>query len=297
MYPYRERKTHIGSYPIDTVSRTYGSENLYLKKAELCHEEKIFTKPALFKRFAAALANFSEAKDGNKTATSVVESIKESCSSRKLQYDRYEKGIGGTDSKAGGSYTLLNMNIYLSPTVSTMILNKNKSGEDLFDSLTRIGGLFAFFFLVLRPFANRLNSKLYMGSLVKELFIFKRPENPKEELQTKEVAQNNLEFERSFKESNFYNDLPMIENSFITVKNNPSNTLPGVNGQANPSDNAMDGGANEMQELQRIQNSLANKSPTAAKQQMPAPSLPTNFDNPKFHLVQPGCCSLHDQSK
>jgi hypothetical protein len=257
VYPYRERKTHIGSYPIDTVSRIYGSENLYLKKAELCEEEKIFTKPALFQRFRAALGSFADAKEGKKTKSSVVESIKESCSSRKLQYDRYEKGIGGTDSKSGGSFTILDMNLYLSPTVSTMILNKNKSGEDLFDSFTRIGGLFAFFFLVLRPFASRLNRKLYMGSLVKELFIFRKTEKGEiiragEMSPVKEEIKNNLEFERSFKESNFYNDLPMIENSFITVKNNPSNTLPGVNGQANPSDNAIEGGATEMQELQRI---------------------------------------------
>jgi hypothetical protein len=67
----------------------------------------------------------------------------------------------------------MNMNIYLSPMVSTLILNKNKSGEDLFDSLTRIGGLFAFFFLIMRPIGQRINKKLYMGSLVKELYIFK----------------------------------------------------------------------------------------------------------------------------
>ena len=154
------------------------------------------------------------------------------CNSRKLQYDHYEKGLSGTDSKTGSSHTILNMNIYLSPMVSTMVLNKNKSGEDLFDSLTRIGGLFAFFFLVLRPFANRLNNKLYMGSLVKDLFIFKKSENKSGELESKEDIRNidQLEFDRSFKEKNFYDDLPMIENSFITVKNNPSNTLPGVNG-------------------------------------------------------------------
>jgi len=69
------------------------------------------------------------------------------------------------------------MNIYLNPMVSTMLLNKNKSGEDFFDALTRIGGLFAFFFLVLRPFASRINKKLYMGSLVKELFIFKQSDS------------------------------------------------------------------------------------------------------------------------
>jgi len=48
LYPYRERKIHIGSYPIDTVDQQYGSEDLYLKKAELCEEEKVFSKPALF---------------------------------------------------------------------------------------------------------------------------------------------------------------------------------------------------------------------------------------------------------
>ena len=135
--------------------------------------------------------------------------------------------------------------------VSTMILNRNKSGEDLFDAFTRIGGLFAFFFLVLRPFANRLNHKLFMGSLVKELFIYKRAETEGTGLQPKEDV-DPKEFDRSFKDSSFYPDLPVIENSFITVQNNPSNTLQGVNGQANPSDNNMDAGATEMQDLQRI---------------------------------------------
>jgi len=173
--------------------------------------------------------------------------------------------------------------------VSTMLLNRNKSGEDLFDALTRIGGLFAFFFLVMRPFANRLNNRLYMGSLVKELFIFKQAETQGAGLQSKEDI-DPKEFDRSFKESSFYPDLPVIENSFITVQNNPSNTLQGVNGQANPSGSGVDA-ANEMQELQRIQSSLMKPTKPIV------PPIATNLDNQKFHLAYPGCCSLHDQSK
>ena len=288
LYPYRERKTHIGSYPIDTVDQKYASEDLYLKKAELCEEEKVFTKPALFQRFKGALGNLSGGKD--KAKVSAVQSIKEGCGGRKLQYDRHETGIGGTDTNTGTTYTVLDVNVYLGPTVSTMLLNRNKSGEDLFDALTRIGGLFAFFFLVLRPFASRLNNKLYLGTLVKELFIFKEAETRGSGLNSKDDI-DPKEFDRSFKESSFYPDLPVIENSFITVQNNPSNTLPGVNGQGKLPDNNMDGGANEMQELQRIQNSLLKASKPVV-----AP-IASNYDNTKFHLVVPGCCSHHDQSK
>ena len=130
-----------------------------------------------------------------------------------------------------------------------------------------------------------------MGSLVKELFIYKRAETEGTGLQPKEDV-DPKEFDRSFKDSSFYPDLPVIENSFITVQNNPSNTLQGVNGQANPSDNNMDAGATEMQDLQRIQNSLLKTT-----KQPIVPPIPTNFDNPKFHLAYPGCCSLHEQSK
>lgn len=72
VYPYRERKIHVGSYPIDTVDQSFGSEDLYLKKAELCEEEKIFTKPALFKRFKAAVANLSDGSKKDKEKVSAV---------------------------------------------------------------------------------------------------------------------------------------------------------------------------------------------------------------------------------
>lgn len=95
------------------------------------------------------MKRLSSKEIAEKEKISVVSTEKKTCNSHMLRYSHTKPGLDGVSSDQSSAFTIVNLDMFLSPTISTMILNKNKSGEDLFDMLMKIGGMFAFCFLVL----------------------------------------------------------------------------------------------------------------------------------------------------
>tara|TARA_B110000285_G_C15025331_1_gene563863 strand:- start:765 stop:1019 length:255 start_codon:yes stop_codon:yes gene_type:complete len=72
----------------------------------------------------------------------------------------------GQDGAYGFGYTIVEMEMYLSPMVSTMIRNIDKDGDDFMDFLTKVGGFFVAIYCIIYPFGKYISLQLYHSSLI-----------------------------------------------------------------------------------------------------------------------------------
>jgi len=63
--------------------------------------------------------------------------------------------------------------MFLSPTVSTLIKNTDRDGDDFMDFLTKVGGFIFAIYCIIYPLGKYISLQLYQMDLIQSLYIVK----------------------------------------------------------------------------------------------------------------------------